>query len=102
MLVVIGCEERPEVPPEILQKTAEPTPSGVPRPTTQELVSGARSRTLLSPLPLTMELPPSWGRESLNDVPTPPNLLQGYTAFVYEGALWPRTLVAANLTPPGT
>ena len=35
MLLVIGCEERPEVPPEILQKTAEPTPSGVPRPTTQ-------------------------------------------------------------------
>lgn len=79
ILLAAGCEERPEVPPELLNKPAEPRAGGVPRPTTQELVGGPRSRTVLSPLPLTMDLPPSWGRESLNDIPTPANLLQGYT-----------------------
>ena len=79
MLVAAGCEEKPQVPPELLSKPAEPRAGGIPRPTTQELISGPRSRTVLSPLPLTMDLPPSWGRESLNDIPTPANLLQGYT-----------------------
>jgi hypothetical protein len=32
------------------------------RPSTQELLTGKRSRTALMPLPLTMELPPGWGR----------------------------------------
>src|SRR5438270_650993 len=76
----------PSVPPAVLQqqaKTAEEQKHPNKHPTTQELLSGKRSRTALIPLPLTMELPPGWGK--LNDVSdaglklNAGNLLQGYT-----------------------
>src|SRR2546421_7079067 len=86
LMAGIGCDDKPSVPPAVLQqqaKTAEEQKHPNKHPTTQELLSGKRSRTALIPLPLTMELPPGWGK--LNDVSdaglklSAGNLLQGYT-----------------------
>src|SRR4051812_48596855 len=84
-LLAIGCDDKPAVPPAVLQQQAKNDEQKHPNkhPTTQELLSGKRSRTALIPLPLTMELPPGWGK--LNEVSdaglklSAGNLLQGYT-----------------------
>ena len=86
LMATIGCDDKPNVPAQVLQqqaKAAEEQKHPNKHPTTQELISGKRSRTALIPLPLTMELPPGWGK--LNEVSdaglklNAGNLLQGYT-----------------------
>ena len=82
--LLFACEERTSVPPEVLeqaQKTQQQADAKSKVPTTQELLTGPRSRTALIPLPLTMDLPPGWGRfEDVNQAGLKlPNLLQGYT-----------------------
>jgi hypothetical protein len=87
--LVVACDdERAAVPKEVLEQSAAPPEPGKGKkkiPTTQELVSGPRSRTALMPLPLTMELPPGWGKfEDVNDAllnvaAAGINLLQGRT-----------------------
>jgi hypothetical protein len=73
-----GCDDRGSstVPPEVLAAANKPQQDAPKVPTTQELLSGHRSRTVLSPLPLTMELPPGW--HQMKDAPVP-NLWDGYT-----------------------
>jgi len=61
LMAGIGCDDKPSVPPAVLQqqaKTAEEQKHPNKHPTTQELLSGKRSRTALIPIPLTMEQPP--------------------------------------------
>ena len=69
-LVLAACDDTPSsstaVPPEVLKQVeenekAKATAAKPKRPSTQELLTGRRSRTALMPLPLTMEVPPGWG-----------------------------------------
>jgi hypothetical protein len=81
-----GCEDRTDVPPAVLEASnnANKAKENLPKPpTTQELLTGHRSRTALVPLPVTMELPPGWGKfNEKNPVGVTigaGNVLQGYT-----------------------
>jgi hypothetical protein len=75
--MLVGCDDSSSsVPPEVLAESNKPKPNTPKVPTTQELVSGPRSRTVLVPLPLTMELPVGW--RQMKDVPSS-QLWQGYT-----------------------
>ena len=78
--VVVGCDDAPEVPQAVLDKASKPDEEvEIKRPTTQQLLSGQRTRSQLAPLPLTMEIPPSWTQGKFEGVENPGNLLQGYT-----------------------
>lgn len=75
----LGCDDRSSsVPPEVLANVNKPKDQSEPPPvpTTQQLLNAPRVRTQLSPLPLSMELPPSW--QPMKDAPVP-NLWEGYT-----------------------
>jgi hypothetical protein len=75
-----GCEDKPEIPQAILDEANKPKENpAAKRPTTQELTSGRRTRSPLTPLPLTMEVPPSWTQGEFKGIKNPGNLLQGYT-----------------------
>jgi hypothetical protein len=77
---VAGCDDTPEVPQAVLDEASKPDEEvDTKRPTTQELLSGRRTRSQLAPLPLTMEIPPSWTQGTFEGVENPGNLLQGYT-----------------------
>jgi hypothetical protein len=84
---LVACDDRGSVPQSVIDqaKKAErdaAQPKTPKRPTTQQLVEGHRSRTALIPLPLTMEMPPGWGKlQDLGDakISASLNLLQGYT-----------------------
>lgn len=68
-----GCDDTSStLPPAVLEQASKPANTGPKPPTTQELLTGHRSRTVLAPLPLTMELPPGWVRDP--EAPAP-NLL---------------------------
>ena len=69
-----ACDDRGSVPQAVLDQANKPPEDFLRVPTTQELVSGRRSRTALLPLPLTMELPPGWRPDRKLA-----NILQGYT-----------------------
>ena len=69
-----GCDDSPPVPATLLEQAATQAKTS-PRPTTQELLTGARTNTLLVPLPLKMQVPTSWKTKSLRvmllEGPTP-------------------------------
>ena len=75
-----GCDDSStRVPQAVLDQATKPSgpnASSDKPPTTQDLLSGHRSRTALMPLPLTMELPPGWGPMQKARLP---NVIQGYT-----------------------
>jgi hypothetical protein len=74
--VVCACDDRPPIPPELLDSTEEPqTPPPTPRPTTQQLTDGPYSRIKLDILPLTLDVPTGWKIERLGSLV----LLEGYT-----------------------
>jgi hypothetical protein len=61
----------------VLDQATQPAATSSDKaPTTQDLLTGHRSRTALMPLPLTMELPPGWGPMQKARLP---NVIQGYT-----------------------
>lgn len=73
----LGCDDRSSsVPPDVLANVNKPKDQTPPVPTTQQLLTAPRVRTTLAPLPLSMELPPSW--QPMKDAPAP-NLWEGYT-----------------------
>lgn len=82
-LFLSGCDDKPEVPQAVLdqarKQTEDATKPASKRPATQALLTGKRSRTALIPLPLTMDLPPGWGKLDEPDIKVSANLLQGYT-----------------------
>src|ERR1044072_7986509 len=70
-----ACDDRSNsVPQAVLDQASKPPIDMLRVPTTQELLSGHRSRTALLPLPLSMELPPGW--RPMKDMP---GVLQGFT-----------------------
>jgi hypothetical protein len=72
-----GCDDSStRVPQAVLEQATRPATSTDKTPTTQELLTGHRSRTALMPLPVTMELPPGWGPMQKARLP---NVIQGYT-----------------------
>jgi hypothetical protein len=75
LVLIAGCDDRPDVPVAVLEQANKPKDTLPKRPTTQDLVSGARKQIVLGPLPLTMRVPQSW------NVTTPASisLLHGYT-----------------------
>jgi hypothetical protein len=73
-LLAVACDDRSSVPQAVLDQASKPPENTLRAPTTQELLSGHRSRTALHPLPLTMELPPGW-----HPMKELANVLQGYT-----------------------
>jgi len=82
----LACDERPTAPPAVIdqaEKAAAQQAKPNKHPTTQDLVSGKRIRTALIPLPLTLEVPPGWGKfEDNNDAGIKiggSNLIHGYT-----------------------
>src|SRR4051812_11046168 len=78
MMLAAACDDKPSVPQAILDQATTQADNKKPqRPTTQELVSGRRTSFLLSPLPLTMQVPESWKTEPLKG--TPVTLLTGPT-----------------------
>ena len=58
-----ACDDRSDVPVDLIQQTDEqtdPQTTATTRPTTQELVEGQRVPMTLDVLPLVMEVPASW------------------------------------------
>jgi hypothetical protein len=83
-IVALGCDDRPPVPASVLEqaKKQDQQPKGPKVPTTQELLTGPRKRVDLMPLPLSMEMPVSWGRWNEKNpagIKIDANLFQGYT-----------------------
>ncbi|MEO6436598.1 MAG: hypothetical protein ABIP55_12680 [Tepidisphaeraceae bacterium] len=78
-IIPSGCDNAPDVPQAVIDESNKPADDKTPkRPTTQELVSGNRTRAALIPLPLTMEMPDSWGKlEGKEQIPG--NHLRGHT-----------------------
>lgn len=73
----LGCDDRSSsVPPDVVANANKPKDETPPAPTTQQLLNAPRTRTQLAPLPLSMELPPSW--QPMKDAPVA-NLWEGYT-----------------------
>src|SRR4051812_22750574 len=80
-LLISACDDKPEVPQAVLdQATTQAADKGPKHATTQELISGHRKTLLLTPLPLTMQVPESWKLEPLKGTsvmllngPTPTN-----------------------------
>jgi hypothetical protein len=73
-----GCDDRSSVPQSVLDQAATQNSSKTPaRPTTQELLTGHRTTLVLTPLPLTMQVPDSWKIEPLRG--TPVTLVTGAT-----------------------
>jgi hypothetical protein len=69
---LVGCDDpRPAVPtPPLPVATTAPAVAIEPqRPTTQALLSGPRTRTVLAPLPLALQLPQGWTLETIADTP---------------------------------
>jgi hypothetical protein len=72
-----GCDDRSgQVPQAVLDQASKPPEDLLKPPTTQQLLTGHRSRTALLPLPLTMELPPGWGPDRRAHMA---NVMTGYT-----------------------
>jgi hypothetical protein len=83
-IVALGCDDRRTVPASVLEqaKKEEQQHKGPKAPTTQELLTGPRKRVELMPLPVTIEMPVSWGRWNEKNpagIKLDANLLQGYT-----------------------
>jgi hypothetical protein len=73
----MGCDDRSSsVPPDVVADANKPKDQPPAVPTTQQLLNAPRTRTQLVPLPLSMELPPSW--QPMKDAPVA-NLWEGYT-----------------------
>ena len=72
-----GCDDSSQVPQAVLEQASKPPENtGLRPPTTQELLTGHRSRTILLPIPVSLELPPGWGPDRRTHMP---NLIVGYT-----------------------
>lgn len=56
MTALVACDEKPKLPP-TSQESAQVTPKP---PTTQELLTGARTKLMLTAMPLSVTVPPSW------------------------------------------
>jgi hypothetical protein len=88
----------------VLEQASKPPENILRAPTTQELLTGHRSRTILLPIPVSLEMPPGWGPDRRTGMP---NLIMGYTPsggevsiqLIPRTPLWPKeldTLVAAS------
>ncbi len=84
--LVTACDDKPDVPQTVLdQARAASEHKGPKIPTTQELLTSARKPIALLPLPLTMQVPPGWGKLNDNNpagikvTSAGLNILQGYT-----------------------
>jgi len=74
--MLCGCDDRPQIPPELLDPNQESqTPPAPPRPTTQQLTDGPYSRIKLDILPLTLDVPTGWKIVRMGALV----LLEGYT-----------------------
>ena len=72
-----GCDDSDtKVPPAVLEQASKPPESGMRIPTTQDLLTGHRSRTILLPIPVSLEMPFGWGPDHRTGMP---NLIMGYT-----------------------
>jgi hypothetical protein len=60
----LACDDKNDVPPEVL-KAQSPTPAKPAGPTTRALLTSPRQTLRLSTLPLSLEVPKSWGLKSL-------------------------------------
>ncbi len=68
--LVVGCEDRTPVVSPLPTPTTIPAVEEIPaRPTTQSLLEGPRTRTTLSPMPISLDLPPGWALETVADTP---------------------------------
>jgi len=63
--VIVGCDDKQDVPPAVLQAQQNPVPATRPMPTTQELLTGVKKRLRLPEFPVSLDVPPSWGLQSL-------------------------------------
>ena len=87
MCALPACDDRSTVPQSVIDQAKKTEQDAAQskkhkRPTTQELLESRRTRSALIPLPLTMEMPPGWGKlEDLGDLKISAglNLIQGYT-----------------------
>jgi hypothetical protein len=61
----LACDDKNEVPPEVLKST--PMPVTHPAPTTQEMLTGAKKTFRLGTFPLTLDVPQSWNLRSMAD-----------------------------------
>jgi hypothetical protein len=77
--LMAACDDKSSVPQAVIdQATTQATDQMPARPTTQELLSGPRTSELLTPLPLRMQIPKSWGRPRVI-TSTTENILEGAT-----------------------
>jgi len=63
--VGLGCDDKNEVPPEVLKAQQQPAvPALPPGPTTRELLEGPKKTLRLVDFPLTLDVPPAWNFKS--------------------------------------
>src|SRR6185437_2033790 len=84
-MLLAACDDKPSVPQSVLDQAKANEHKGPKIPTTQELLSGKRTRFALLPFPLTIEVPPGWDKLTDNNAAgikvssAGLNILQGYT-----------------------
>jgi len=71
-----GCDDSSDVPQAVIEQASKPPENSLRPPTTQELLTGHRTRTILLPVPVSLELPPGWGPDRKTHMP---NLIVGTT-----------------------
>jgi hypothetical protein len=76
LAISVGCDDSDQVPKAVIEQASKPPENSLRAPTTQELLTGHRSRTILLPIPVSLELPPGWGPDHRTGMP---NLILGYT-----------------------
>jgi hypothetical protein len=63
----LACDDKPDIPPEAVEAhraESNPLPASKPAPTTQELLTGAKTKFRLGDIPLTLDVPKDWGLKS--------------------------------------
>src|SRR4051812_14044287 len=63
----LACDDKPDIPPQAVEAhpaQANPLPASKPAPTTQELLTGAKTTFRLGDMPLMLDVPKDWGLKS--------------------------------------
>ena len=63
--VGLGCDDKSDVPPEVL--SAQPAPTTKQGPTTRELLDAPRKSFKLGSFPLTLQVPENWNLHSMGN-----------------------------------
>ena len=66
--VASGCDDRNDVPPEVLKAQQQPPlPATRQGPTTRELLDGPKKTLHVGEFPMTLDVPESWGLRSMGN-----------------------------------